>query len=227
MIEWLQSICEQFYSTMIASEGWKVILQGLGVTLEIAFFAVIIGTVLGAAFALMKISKLKVLNIIANLYTTVIRGIPVVTQLMIYMFIIFGGWNEIFVAILGFGINSGAYVCEIFRSGIQGIDKGQMEAGRSLGLSYWQTMRKIILPQAVKVVLPTYTSEFIALIKETSVAGYIAITDLTKAGDMIRNATYDAWTPLLTVAVIYLILTLGLTRLFGIFERRMARSDRS
>lgn len=156
-----------------------------------------------------------------------IRGIPVVTQLMIYMFIIFGGWNEIFVAILGFGINSGAYVCEIFRSGIQGIDKGQMEAGRSLGLSYWQTMRKIILPQAVKVVLPTYTSEFIALIKETSVAGYIAITDLTKAGDMIRNATYDAWTPLLTVAVIYLILTLGLTRLFGIFERRMARSDRS
>ncbi len=227
IIEWLQSIGERFYSTMIASEGWKVILQGLGVTLEIAFFAVIIGTVLGAAFALMKISKLKVLNIIANLYTTVIRGIPVVTQLMIYMFIIFGGWNEIFVAILGFGINSGAYVCEIFRSGIQGIDKGQMEAGRSLGLSYWQTMRKIILPQAVKVVLPTYTSEFIALIKETSVAGYIAITDLTKAGDMIRNATYDAWTPLLTVAVIYLILTLGLTRLFGIFERRMARSDRS
>lgn len=223
---WFYGIWDQVYRTMIASEGWKVILTGLGVTLEIAFFAIIIGTVLGCILALMKISKLRILNVIANIYTTVVRGIPVVTQLMIYMFILFGGWNEIFVAVLGFGINSGAYVCEIFRAGIQGIDRGQTEAGRSLGLSHWQTFRKIVLPQAVKVVLPTYTSEFIALIKETSVAGYIAITDLTKAGDMIRNATYDAWTPLLMVAAIYLILTLGLTKLFGVFERRLARSDR-
>lgn len=219
-------IGDQFYKTMIVTEGWKVILNGLGKTLMIAFCAVMIGTLIGCILAMMKISSLKLLRGVAGLYTTVVRGIPVVTQLMIFMFIIFSGWNKELVAIIGFGINSGAYVCEIFRSGIQGVDKGQMEAGRSLGMSRGQVMRKIILPQAVKVVLPTYTSEFIALIKETSIAGYIAITDLTKAGDMIRNATYDAWTPLLTVAIIYLLLTLGLTRLFGIFERRLARSDR-
>lgn len=219
---------EAIYKTLIANEGWKVILSGLGTTLVIAIFAIIIGTVLGCLLALCKISNIRILRMIANLYTTVIRGIPVVTQLMIFAFVIFGPlrMDKILIAIIGFGINSGAYVCEIFRAGIFSVDRGQMEAGRSLGLSKSQTMLKIILPQAIKAVLPTYTSEFIALIKETSVAGYIAVTDLTKAGDMIRNATYNAWIPLLTVAAIYLLLTLGLTKIFAIFERRLARSDR-
>lgn len=220
---------DSIYKTLIANEGYKVILSGLGTTLIIAFFAILIGTLLGCVFALMKISKIKPLNWFANLYTTIIRGIPVVTQLMIFAFVILGpiGFtNKTLIAILGFGINSGAYVCEIFRAGIEGVDKGQSEAGRSLGLSRSKTMFKIILPQAVKAVLPTYTSEFIALIKETSIAGYIAVTDLTKAGDMIRNATYNAWIPLITVAIIYLLLTMGLTRIFSIFERRLKRSDR-
>ena len=135
--------------------------------------------------------------------------------------------NRLFVAILAYGFNSGAYCTEIFRAGIQGIDPGQTEAGRSLGLSQWQTIFKIVLPQAVKAVLPTYTSEFIVLIKETSVASFIAVMDMTKAGDMIRNATYNAWIPLLTCAAIYLVLTVGLTKLFGLLEKRMAKSDRS
>lgn len=219
---------EAIYNTLIKNDGWLVILSGLGTTLLIALCAIVIGTVLGCLLALCKISNNRFLNGFANLYTTVIRGIPVVTQLMIFAFVIFGPlrMDKIIIAVIGFGVNSGAYVCEIFRSGIQGVDPGQTEAGRSLGLSKTQTMLKIILPQAIKAVLPTYTSEFIALIKETSVAGYIAVTDLTKAGDMIRNATYNAWIPLITVAVIYLILTLGLTQVFAIFERRMARSDR-
>ena len=174
----------------------------------------------------MKISTIKPLRWFANLYTTIIRGIPMVTQLMIFGFVIFSGKNEILVASLAFGINSGAYCTEIFRAGIQGVDKGQMEAGRSLGLSYSQTLWKIILPQAIKAVLPTYTSEFIALIKETSVASFIAVTDLTKAGDMIRNATYNPWVPLFTVALIYLAMTLGLEKVFSRLERRLAKSDR-
>ena len=211
---------------LIANEGWKVILSGLGKTVEIALFAIVIGTVLVCLFALMKISTIKPLRWFANLYTTIIRGIPMVTQLMIFGFVIFSGKNEILVASLAFGINSGAYCTEIFRAGIQGVDKGQMEAGRSLGLSYSQTLWKIILPQAIKAVLPTYTSEFIALIKETSVASFIAVTDLTKAGDMIRNATYNPWVPLFTVALIYLAMTLGLEKVFSRLERRLAKSDR-
>lgn len=219
---------DMIYKILIENDGWLVILSGLGTTLLIALCAIVIGTVLGGLLAMCKISGNKLLNVIATVYTTVIRGIPVVTQLMIFAFVIFGPlrMDKVVIAIIGFGINSGAYACEIFRAGIQGVDPGQMEAGRSLGLSKAQTMLRIILPQAVKAVLPTYTSEFIALIKETSVAGYIAVTDLTKAGDMIRNATYNAWIPLLTVAAIYLLMTLGLTKIFSIFERRMAKSDR-
>ena len=158
-----------------------------------------------------------------------LRGIPLATQLMIFYFVVFAplGLNRIVVAILAYGINSGAYCTEIFRAGIQGIDIGQTEAGRSLGLSKWQTLFKIVLPQAVKAVLPTYTSEFIVLVKETSVASFIAVMDLTKSGDMIRNATYNAWIPLLTCAIIYLILTVGLTKIFSAVEKRMAKSDRN
>ena len=214
---------------MISGSRWILMARGLGITILIAVCAVLIGTVLGCIFALMKISGKKVLRVIADIYTTVIRGIPLATQLMIFYFVVFAplGLNRLLVAIIAYGINSGAYCTEIFRAGIQGIDIGQTEAGRSLGLSRWQTLYKIVFPQAIKAVLPTYTSEFIVLIKETSVASFIAVMDLTKAGDMIRNATYNAWIPLLTCAVIYLALTLGLTKLFAALEKRMAKSDRS
>ena len=214
---------------MISGSRWILMARGLGITILIAVCAVLIGTVLGCIFALMKISGKKVLRAIADIYTTVIRGIPLATQLMIFYFVVFAplGLNRLLVAIIAYGINSGAYCTEIFRAGIQGIDIGQTEAGRSLGLSRWQTLYKIVFPQAIKAVLPTYTSEFIVLIKETSVASFIAVMDLTKAGDMIRNATYNAWIPLLTCAVIYLALTLGLTKLFAALEKRMAKSDRS
>ena len=221
---------QSFYNTMIAQGRWELIPRGLGTTLLIAFFALLIGTVLGCVFALLKISQNKLLNRIANVYTTIIRGIPMATQLMICYFVIFspiGINNALLVAIISFGINSGAYCTEIFRAGIQGVDGGQMEAGRSLGLSWWQTMQKIVLPQAFRAILPTYTSEFITLIKETSVASFIAVVDLQKACDNIRNATYNAWIPLLSCALVYLLLTVGLTRLFGIIEKRMAQSDRS
>jgi len=219
---------QSFFDTMIAGQRYMLILQGLGNTLLISICAIIIGTVLGCIFALMKVSGNKILKVIAEVYTTVLRGIPLATQLMIFYFVVFAplGMNRLFVAILAYGFNSGAYCTEIFRAGIQGVSKGQTEAGRSLGLSRNQTLFKIILPQAVKAVLPTYTSEFIVLIKETSVASFIAVMDMTKAGDMIRSATYNAWIPLLSCAVIYLILTVGLTKLFGIFEKRMAKSDR-
>ena len=216
-----------FFDTMISNQRWVLIVQGLGNTILIAVCAILIGTVLGCIFALMKISDSKILKFIAETYTTVLRGIPLATQLMIFYFVIFAplGLNKLLVAILAYGINSGAYCTEIFRAGIQSIDNGQTEAGRSLGLSKRQTLFNIILPQAVKAVLPTYTSEFIVLLKETSVASFIAVMDLTKAGDMIRNATYNAWVPLLTCAVIYLILTCGLTNLFALLEKHLRKSD--
>ena len=212
---------DSIYDTLISGQRWLLLLQGLGVTIYIAIVAIILGTILGAVFALFKISKNPVLRIVAEIYTTVIRGIPLATQLMIFYFVVFAplGLDRVLVATLAYGINSGAYCTEIFRAGIQGVDSGQMEAGRSLGLNYWQTLTMIIFPQAAKAVLPTYTSEFIVLIKETSVASFIAVMDLTKAGDMIRNATYNAWIPLLSCALIYLCLTLGLTKLFSILEK--------
>lgn len=216
------------YMNLIAKDRWMLILQGLGNTLLISLCAVLLGLVLGCIFALFKVSNSRILKGAGNLYTTVIRGIPLATQLMIFYFVVFGPFqvDKLLVAIIGYGINSGAYVTEIIRAGIQGVDRGQMEAGRSLGLTKGQTMRKIILPQAVKTILPTYASEFITLVKETSVVSFIGVMDLTKAGDMIRNATYNAWVPLITAAVIYLLMTIGLTKLFSLFERRLARSDR-
>ena len=224
----LGKIGQSIYDTMISGQSYMLILEGLGVTIFIAICAILIGTILGAIFALMKISDSKILRGIANVYTTILRGIPLATQLMIFYFVVFAPLHmpKLLVAIISYGLNSGAYCTEIFRAGIQGVDKGQMEAGRSLGLSKWQTLFKIIFPQAIKATLPTYTSEFIVLIKETSVASFIAVRDMTKAGDMIRNATYNAWIPLLTCAIIYLILTVGLTKLFGLVEKRMAKSDR-
>ena len=204
-----------------------MLLQGLGVTLAITLAAIVIGTILGIIFSLMKISKNVVLRGIAATYINVIRGTPMVVQLLLTYFVVFASVdiNKILVAIIAFGINSGAYVAEIFRAGIQSVDRGQMEAGRSLGLGYWPTMFSIILPQAFKNILPTYTSEFIVLLKETSIVGYIALVDLTKAADIIRSATYDAFFPLITIAVVYLAMTLTLAKLFGMLERRLRQSD--
>ena len=212
-----------FYNVMIAKGRWTAIPKGLEVTIIISLCALLIGTVLGITFALFKISRNRILRGISEVYTTIIRGIPMATQLMIFYFVIFsplGMRNSLVVAIIAFGINSGAYCTEIFRAGIQGVDGGQMEAARSLGLTWWKSMRRVIMPQAFKTVLPTYTSEFITLLKETSVASFIAVVDLQKACDNIRNSTYNAWIPLLSCAAVYLCLTVGLTKVFAAVEKR-------
>ena len=199
---------DAFYLNFIQDDRWKYITDGLKTTLTVTFFAVIIGIALGFIVGVIrstyeKTGKLKILNALCTVYLTVIRGTPVVVQLMIIYFVIFGNVkvDKTLVAVLAFGINSGAYVAEIFRSGIMSIDNGQFEAGRSLGFNYAQTMWYIIMPQAFKNVLPTLGNEFIVLLKETSVAGYIALQDLTKGGDIIRSRTYSAFMPLIAVAI--------------------------
>ena len=223
----------QFVLNFITDDRWMSLLWGLFVTLKITFFAVILGFVLGFSVAIVRnvyenTKKLKILNFICNIYLTVIRGTPVVVQLLIIYFVIFSSISidKSIAAILAFGINSGAYQAEIFRSGINSIPKGQMEAGRSLGFSYAQTMVNIVMPQAIKNVLPTLGNEFIVLMKETSVAGYIALEDLTKAGDVIRSRTYSAMMPFLAVALLYLIMVMFFTYLLKLFERRLAISGR-
>ena len=228
----LQSLQDRLYLNFIKYDRWMYIVDGLKVTLLVTFFAVLIGIVIGFLVATVrstydKTGKLKILNILCQIYLTVIRGTPVVVQLLIIYFVIFGNVNidKIPVAIMAFGFNSGAYVAEIFRSGIMSIDGGQFEAGRSLGFNYVQTMRYIIMPQAFKNVLPALGNEFIVLLKETSVAGYIALQDLTKAGDIIRSRTYDAFMPLIAVALIYLAMVLIFTKLVNMLERRLRNSD--
>lgn len=228
----LQSLQDRFYLNFIKDSRWMYILDGLKVTLLVTFFAVLIGIALGFLVAAVrstydKTGKLKILNILCQIYLTVIRGTPVVVQLLIIYFVIFGSVNieKVPVAIMAFGLNSGAYVAEIFRSGIMSIDAGQFEAGRSLGFNYVQTMRYIIMPQAFKNVLPALGNEFIVLLKETSVAGYIALQDLTKGGDIIRSRTYDAFMPLIAVAIIYLAMVLIFTKLVNMLERRLRNSD--
>ena len=195
----MQELKSSFILNFIDDNRWRYITDGLKITLLVTVFAVLIGVVLGFLIAIVrtthdKTGKLKILNAICKVYLTVIRGTPVVVQLMIIYFIIFGSVDisKVVVAIVAFGINSGAYVAEIFRSGIMSIDNGQFEAGRSLGFNYAQTMMYIVMPQAFKNVLPTLCNEFISLLKETSVSGYIALQDLTKGGDIIRSRTYDA-----------------------------------
>ena len=228
----LQTFQDKFYLNFIKDDRWKYILDGLGVTLRVTFFAVLIGIVLGFLVAVVrstcdKTGKLKILNAICKLYLTVIRGTPVVVQLLIIYFVIFGSMDisKVIVAVMAFGLNSGAYVAEIFRSGIMSVDSGQFETGRSLGFNYAQTMIYIIMPQAFKNVLPALGNEFIVLLKETSVSGYIALQDLTKGGDIIRSRTYDAFMPLIAVALIYLAMVLIFTKLVNILERRLRSSD--
>lgn len=228
----LQTLQDKFYSNFIEDRRWEYITDGLKVTLLVTFFAVIIGILIGFLIAIVrstydKTGKLRILNVICKIYLTVIRGTPVVVQLLIIYFVIFASFdiNKVIVAIMAFGLNSGAYVAEIFRSGIMSIDNGQFEAGRSLGFNYVQTMIHIIMPQAFKNVLPALGNEFIVLLKETSVSGYIALQDLTKGGDIIRSRTYEALMPLLAVALIYLIMVMIFTKLVNMLERRLRNSD--
>lgn len=218
---------DSFYKTLIYDDRYKYILEGLKNTLVIAFFAILIGIILGILISLVKNrykenGKGKILNGIANIYVTIIRGTPAVLQLMILYYVIFKkvDINIVIVGIISFGLNSAAYVSEIIRAGIDSVDIGQKEAARSLGLSYKQEMFNIVLPQAIKNVLPALGNEFITLLKETSVAGYIGITELIKASDIITSNTFDYFFPLIIVAIIYLILTLGLSKLLGVFERK-------
>ena len=228
-----QDFYDSFVLNFIKDDRWKYLTNGLAVTLKLTFFAVLLGLVIGFFIAMVRSTyentgKLKILNAICGLYLTVIRGTPVVVQLLIIYFAIFGSVriDKSLVAIMAFGINSGAYQAEIFRSGIQSIPKGQFEAGRSLGFNYSQTMTNIIMPQAFKNVIPTLANEFIVLLKETSIAGYIALEDLTKGGDIIRSRTYSAFMPLMAVAIIYLALVMLFSQGVKYLERRLKKSER-
>ena len=228
-----ESFKSSFVLNFVEDSRWKYLTDGLLVTLKITFFAVMIGILLGFTVAIIRntyqnTGKMKAANWVCGLYLTIIRGTPVVVQLMIVYFVIFGSVriDKALTAILAFGINSGAYQAEIFRSGIQSIPRGQFEAGRSLGFSYQQTMLKIIMPQAIKNVIPTLCNEFITLLKETSVAGYIALEDLTKGGDIIRSRTYSAFMPLMAVALIYLLMVILLEKGVKYIERRLKQNER-
>ena len=238
---WFDQVKAEFVLNFISRDRWKLLLTGLGNTLLMTAMALCIGIVIGVLVAVVRSvwetnAKnmrrgpgkfiLSLFNKICVVYTTVIRGTPMVVQLLILYYIVFASSsNGLMVATLSFGLNSGAYVAEIFRSGIMSIDKGQMEAGRSIGLSYVQTMWYIIAPQVLKNVLPTLANEFIVLLKETSVAGYVAVSDLTFAGNRIRGVTYSAFMPLIAVALIYLVLVTVLTWLVGKLERRLRQGD--
>ena len=227
MNAWLNKL----YETFIETGHYNLIIEGFKNTILITLGALVIGVVIGMIIAVVKyfaedVKALKPLAYICDFYVTAVRGIPVVVLLLIFYFIVMASADGITVAIITFGINSGAYMAELIRGGIQSVDKGQMEAGRSLGLSKLQTMVKIIFPQAIRYILPAIGNEMIALLKESSVAGYVAVRDVTKAGDQIRNLTYDAVSPLLTVALTYLALVVLMTALLNVIEKRLAKSDK-
>lgn len=232
-MDFFQTFVDKFDATFIQKDRYIMFLKGFGNTLTIAIFATLLGVAIGIIVAMCKVQhaqtgKLKIVDKILSIYIAIVRGTPVVIQVMIMYFIILRSVeNTIIVAIAAFGINSGAYVSEIVRAGINAIDPGQMEAGRSLGLNRLSTMRYIILPQAIKNILPALGNEFVALLKETSVVGFIPVMDLTKAGDTVRAATYDPYFSLLSVALIYFILVMGISALIKNFEKRLAKSDRS
>lgn len=244
MKEWFADLSKKFMLCFIDKGYWKWLVEGFRNSLVITFFAIIIGFVFGVVLATIRSSYdkneetlklrggigywlLKIINAISKIYITVVRGVPVVVQLMLWYFVILVSQdNGVIVAIVAFGFNSAAYVAEIFRGGIMSVDNGQFEAGRSLGFGYVRTMIHIIIPQAVKTVLPTLLNEVIALLKETSVAGYVGIMDLTKAGDLIRGRTFEAFMPLFAVAIIYLLTVIVLTAVFTSIERRLRKSER-
>ncbi len=223
----------RFYNNFIQDQRYMWLVRGLWVTLRITLGSTLLGLLIGMVLAIIKTiqnsgKRVGPLGFIVDLYLTVIRGTPVMVQLLIIYFVVFASSspNTIFIAILAFGINSGAYVAEIIRAGIEAVDRGQMEAGRSLGFGYFYTMRLIIIPQAIKNVLPAMFNELITLLKETSIAGYIAIDDLTRAGMQIRSKTFEPFMPLLAIALIYLILVLILTAVMKKVERRLKEGDK-
>lgn len=242
MAEWFADFQSDFITCFLTKNRWKYLTKGIGNTLLITLMALLLGVVIGVVIAVVRSTYdknredmrpglgravLSVANFIAKIYLTVIRGTPVVVQLMIIYYVIFASSNNgVMIAALAFGINSGAYVAEIVRSGIMSIDPGQFEAGRSLGFNYVQTMRHIVIPQAFKNILPALANEFIVLLKETSVAGYVSVHDLTKGGDIIRGATYVNFMPLFAVALIYLVMVVFFTWLVGRLERRLRTSER-
>ena len=239
---WLEKLKSEFIMNFVTKNRWKFLTSGLVNTLKITLVATIIGIALGAVIAIIRSTwdknketmhpglgktLLAIANAICKIYLTVIRGTPVVVQLMIIYYIVFASSkNGVPIAMLAFGMNSAAYVAEIIRSGIMSTDNGQFEAGRSLGFNYVQTMWYIIIPQALRAVLPALANEFIVLLKETSVAGYVAIRDLTKGGDSIRGITYSPFMPLIAVALIYLVLVMFFTWLVGKLERRLRNDER-
>ena len=243
-MEFFTKFKNDFILCFIDDSKWKWLWDGLKNTMIITFFALLIGLAIGVVIATIRSTFDKnreeyrkkggifyflwfIVNGICNIYLTVIRGTPVVVQLLIAYFIIFASSrNGVAVAIFAFGLNSGAYVAEIIRGGIMSIDNGQFEAGRSIGFNYVQTMIYIIIPQVFKSVLPTLCNEFIVLIKETSVAGYVGVMDLTKAGDRIRGISFKAFMPLIAVALIYLVVVVVLTQLVKILERRLRKNER-
>ena len=232
MSEWWADVVKKFTNNFITDDRWRYIWDGLGTTLLVTFFAVLLGITLGFIVSIIrsthdKTGKFKIANAICKVYLTVIRGTPVLVQLMIIYFVIFAtaDISKTVVAIIAFGINSGAYVAEIFRSGIMSIDSGQFEAGRSLGFNYTQTMWHIVMPQAFKNVVPPLANEFIVLLKETSISGFIGLQDLTRGGDIIKGRTFDAFMPLIAVALIYLAIVMLLSRGVTLLERRLRRSD--
>lgn len=243
MKEWFLDLKEQFILNFIDDDRWEFLLEGFINTILLTIMSALIGVALGIVVAAVRTTYdnnretfkknggityvlMSVINAVCKIYLTIIRGTPVVVQLLIMYFIVFATSDDgLMVATIAFGINSGAYVAEIFRGGIMSIDKGQLEAGRSIGFNYIQTMLFVILPQTIKNTLPTLLNEFIALLKETSVAGYVGIMDLTKAGNNIRNHTYSPFMPLIAVALVYLLLVVVLTWLVGKLERRLRKSD--
>lgn len=228
----MQAWLAKLHQTFIETGYWRQMFVGLQNTVSITLGALCIGIAVGALLAIIKYfaeesPALAPAGKLCDLYITVIRGVPVMVLLLVFFFVVFAGTrNKLGVCILAFGLNSGAYVAEIIRSGIGAVDRGQMEAGRSLGMSSIQTMRKIILPQAIRNILPAIGNELIALVKETSVAGYVGVMDLTKMGERAKSITFDAVNPLLVVALTYLLIVVGLTHLLGRVERRMNHDKR-
>ena len=224
---WWADFCADFYSSFIREDRYMLLTEGIGVTIKVSLLAILIGIVIGVLIALCNVSRFKPLRFIGGVYTDIIRGTPSVTQLMFIYFVVFASvhWERWIIAAIAFGVNSGAYVSEIIRAGILSVDHGQTEAGRSLGLNAYQTMSRIVIPQAVKNIFPALCNEFIVLIKETAIVGYVGLMDIQKAGDFIKSATYKPLMPLLGTAVIYYVLIKILTLALRQVEKRLRRSD--
>ena len=241
MQDWFSEVANAFVQTFITDDRWQIFLRGFGVTIRTAVLALVIGIVLGVLVAIIRTQHdsrrskkngigtvlLNIADVICRIYLTVIRGTPMMVQLMIMYFVIFASTRRtIMVAILAFGINSGAYVAEIVRGGIMSVDQGQMEAGRSLGMNYKQTMRHIIIPQAIKNILPALGNEMITLLKDTSLMTVISAKDLTKAAQTVTAVTYEPFMPYISIAVVYLVCVIALSKVLGLVERRLRASDR-